>query len=95
MGQSRVVYFGRTSDSLISVTTNFFVLAQELVREMVMFGYCHSVIHYLLFQFFQLARLEPGSISFELFATFCDPANDDHDLEKLKFLCLLRKSGGL
>ncbi|KIH42522.1 hypothetical protein ANCDUO_27493 [Ancylostoma duodenale] len=49
----------------------------------------------LLTQFFQLARLEPGSISFELFATFCDPANEDHDLEKLKFLCLLRKSGGL
>uniref|UniRef100_A0A7I4YWT1 Mediator of RNA polymerase II transcription subunit 24 n=1 Tax=Haemonchus contortus TaxID=6289 RepID=A0A7I4YWT1_HAECO len=45
--------------------------------------------------FFQLARLEPGSISFELFSTFCDPANEDHDLEKLKFLCLLRKSGGL
>ncbi|ETN86412.1 hypothetical protein NECAME_16361 [Necator americanus] len=45
--------------------------------------------------FFQLARLEPGSISFELFATFCDPSNEDHDLEKLKFLCLLRKSGGL
>ncbi|VDP01625.1 unnamed protein product [Heligmosomoides polygyrus] len=45
--------------------------------------------------FFQLARLEPGSISFELFSTFCDPTNEDHDLEKLKFLCLLRKSGGL
>ncbi|WKY09173.1 hypothetical protein Q1695_001940 [Nippostrongylus brasiliensis] len=45
--------------------------------------------------FFQLARLEPRSISFELFSTFCDPANEDHDLEKLKFLCLLRKSGGL
>ncbi|KJH45220.1 hypothetical protein DICVIV_08715 [Dictyocaulus viviparus] len=45
--------------------------------------------------FFQLARLEPGSISFELFSTFCDPRNEDHDLEKLKFLCLLRKSGGI
>ncbi|RCN45887.1 hypothetical protein ANCCAN_08052 [Ancylostoma caninum] len=45
--------------------------------------------------FFQLAPLELGLISFELFATFCDPASEDHDLEKLKFLCLLRKSGGL